>query len=108
MTCQRINPYIEGWQKPLSTEFINRYIFPDGQLDTMSNMSREMERTKFEIADCESLRAHYSLTLRHWVARLERHHAEVLETVNESTYRIWRLYMAACALELEGNVAATR
>ena len=94
---------VEGWQKTLSTEFINRYIFPDGQLDTVSNISREMERAKFEIADCESLRAHYALTLRQWVARLEQHHTEVLETVNESTYRIWRLYMAASALEFEGG-----
>ena len=94
---------VEGWQKTLSTEFINRYIFPDGQLDTVSNISRVMERTKFEIADCESLRAHYALTLRHWVALLEQNHAEVLETVNESTYRIWRLYLAASALEFEGG-----
>ena len=94
---------VEGWQKTLSTEFINRYIFPDGQLDTVSNISREMERAKFEIADCESLRAHYALTLRQWVARLEQRHAEVLEVVDESTYRIWRLYMAASALEFEGG-----
>ena len=94
---------VEGWQKTLSTEFINRYIFPDGQLDTVSNISREMERAKFEIADCESLRAHYALTLRQWVARLEQQHSAALETVSESTYRIWRLYMAACALEFEGG-----
>ena len=73
----------------------------------MSNISREIERAKFEIADSESLRAHYALTLRQWVARLKLKHEEVLETVNESTYRIWRLYMAACELELDGNVAAT-
>ena len=42
---------VEGWQKTLSTEFINRYISPDGQLDTVSNISREIERAKFEIAD---------------------------------------------------------
>ena len=94
---------VEGWQKTLSTEFINRYIFPDGQLDTVSNISREMERAKFEIADCESLRAHYALTLRQWVARLEQQHSAILETVDESTYRIWRLYMAASALEFEGG-----
>ena len=87
----------------MSTEFINRYIFPDGQLDTVSNISREMERAQFEIADCESLRAHYALTLRQWVARLEQRHAQVLEVVDESTYRIWRLYMAASALEFEGG-----
>lgn len=94
---------VEGWQKTLSTEFINRYIFPDGQLDTVSNISREMERAKFEITDCESLRAHYGLTLRQWVARLEQRHDEALKVVDEATYRIWRLYMAASALEFEGG-----
>lgn len=91
----------EGWKKTLSTEFINRYIFPDGQLDTISNILRVMEATSLEIVDLEALRPHYALTLRHWVARLERHHAQALQYVSESTYRIWRLYMAACALEFE-------
>ncbi|WP_237288538.1 SAM-dependent methyltransferase [Variovorax sp. PAMC 28711] len=66
---------VEGWKKTLSTEFINRYIFPDGQLDTVSNVQRVMEASGFEIADVESLRSHYALTLRHWVRRLEAHHA---------------------------------
>ena len=92
---------VEGWNKTLSTEFINRYIFPDGQLDTVSNIQRGMERAKFEISDVESLRPHYALTLRHWVSRLESHHEEALKYVDESTYRIWRSYMAACALEFE-------
>jgi cyclopropane-fatty-acyl-phospholipid synthase len=94
---------VEGWNKTFSTEFINRYIFPDGQLDTVSNIQRCMEQAKFEIADVEALRPHYALTLRHWVARLEHHHDQALQFVNESTYRIWRLYMAACALEFESG-----
>ncbi len=61
----------EGWQPNVSTEFINRYVFPDGQLDTISNVQRVMEHAKFEIADVEGLRPHYAMTLRHWVARLE-------------------------------------
>ncbi len=94
---------IEGWNKTASTEFINRYIFPDGQLDTVSNMQRVMERACFEIADVEALRPHYALTLRHWVSRLEHHHEQALQYVSESTYRVWRLYMAACALEFESG-----
>jgi cyclopropane-fatty-acyl-phospholipid synthase len=93
----------EGWQKSLSTEFINRYVFPDGQLDNISNIQRVMERARFEIADVEALRPHYALTLRQWVARLERNHARALQYVNEATYRVWRLYMAACALEFEAG-----
>lgn len=94
---------VEGWEKTLSSEFINRYVFPDGQLDTVSNVQRVMERARFEIRDVEALRPHYALTLRHWVARLERQHAQALEHVSESTYRVWRLYMAACALEFESG-----
>ena len=94
---------VEGWNNTLSTEFINRYIFPDGQLDTVSNILRGMEQAGFEIADAESLRPHYAMTLRLWVARLERHHERALKHVDESTYRCWRLYMAACALEFESG-----
>ena len=93
----------EGWQKSVSTEFINRYVFPDGQLDNISNIQHVMEQARFEIADVEALRPHYAMTLRHWVSRLEYSHARALEFVNEATYRVWRLYMAACALEFEAG-----
>src|ERR1700733_4306292 len=93
----------EGWQPNVSTEFINRYVFPDGQLDTISNVKRAMENAKFEIADVEGLRPHYAMTLRHWVARLESNRARALQYVNEATYRVWRLYMSACALQFESG-----
>ncbi len=92
-----------GWDWNLSTEFINRYVFPDGQLDNISNIQRSMEDAKFEIADVEALRAHYALTLRAWVGRLESRHSRALEYVSEATYRVWRLYMSACALEFESG-----
>ena len=94
---------VEGWNKTSSTEFINRYVFPDGQLDTVSNIQRAMEAVRFEIADVEALRPHYALTLRHWVSRLERSHTQALDHVSESAWRVWRLYMAACALEFESG-----
>ena len=93
----------EGWQQNVDTEFINRYAFPDGELDTVSNIQRGMERSGFEIHDVEGLRPHYALTLRHWVQRLEAKHDDALQYVTETTYRIWRFYMAACALEFESG-----
>jgi cyclopropane-fatty-acyl-phospholipid synthase len=90
-----------GWTANLSTEFINRYVFPDGQLDSISNIQKVMEDAYFEITDVEGLRPHYARTLRAWVQRLERRHARALEYVSEATYRVWRLYMSACALEFE-------
>lgn len=91
----------EGWNKTLSTQFINRYVFPGGELDTVSNVQRVAENSGFEIWDVEALRPHYALTLRHWVQRLERHKNDALKHVTESVYRTWRLYMAACALHFE-------
>ena len=90
-----------GWQKTVSTSFINRYVFPDGELDSVANIQREMEASNFEILDVESLRPHYALTLRHWVRGLEAHSEEALREVGETVYRVWRVYMAACALQFE-------
>lgn len=92
---------VEGWDHTVETEFINRYVFPDGELDTVSNIQRGMERAGFEIHDVEGLRPHYALTLRHWVKRLEAAHEAAVREVGETAYRVWRLYMAACALEFE-------
>lgn len=93
----------DGWGKALSSRFINRYVFPDGELDTVSNIQRVMERSQFEIVDVEALRPHYAKTLRHWVQRLEGQHERALGFVNETTFRVWRLYMAASAMEFESG-----
>jgi len=94
---------VEGGTMSIGSEFINRYVFPDGELDMIGNIQREMERTSFEIHDVESLRPHYAITLRHWVERLERHHEAALQYVSETVYRVWRLYMAGCALQFENG-----
>jgi cyclopropane-fatty-acyl-phospholipid synthase len=93
----------EGWNHTVATEFINRYVFPDGEFDCVSNIQLGMERAGFEIQDVEALRRHYALTLRHWVRRLEANREAALREVDEPTYRVWRLYMAACALEFEAG-----
>ena len=95
----------EGWNRTVATEFINRYVFPDGELDCVSNIQLGMERAGFEIHDVEGLRPHYALTLRHWVHRLEARRDDAVREVGEARYRIWRLYMAACALEFEAGGA---
>ena len=93
----------EGWKKSPETEFINRHVFPDAEIDFVSNVTRSMEQAGFEIHDVEGLRPHYARTLRHWVARLEAAHGEAVQRVGEARYRIWRLYMAACALQFESG-----
>jgi cyclopropane-fatty-acyl-phospholipid synthase len=93
----------EGWHPTLDAEFINRYVFPGGELDTISNILRGMEQATFEIHDVENLRIHYAMTLREWVKRLEATHESALNYVSEDAYRVWRFYMAACAMEFEAE-----
>ncbi|WP_227871363.1 SAM-dependent methyltransferase [Novimethylophilus kurashikiensis] len=90
-----------GWNPDSSSRFINRHVFPDGELDTVSSVMCRMEAHGFEIFDVEGLRPHYALTLRQWVKRLEAHAAEAIQLVGERTYRIWRLYMTGCAKQFE-------
>ena len=78
--------------------FIQRYVFPDGELVPLGTLLHDAERTGFEVRDVENLREHYGHTLRRWVERLERAHAEAAALVGEHTYRVWRLYMAATTL----------
>ena len=77
--------------------FIEQYVFPGGDIPPLPIMLRAAESAGFEIRDVENLREHYALTLRHWLRRLERHHAEALSFVDEATYRVWRLYLAGSA-----------
>jgi len=90
-----------GWGNCVSSRFINRHVFPDGELETISTIQSLMEDADFEIYDVEGLRPHYALTLRHWVHRLEKNHAKAISLVGERNYRIWRLYMTGCALQFE-------
>jgi cyclopropane-fatty-acyl-phospholipid synthase len=77
--------------------FTDHYVFPGGDLVPINSSLRAAELTGFEVRDVESLREHYALTLHHWVRRLESHATEARRITSDTTYRIWRLYMAGSA-----------
>jgi cyclopropane-fatty-acyl-phospholipid synthase len=81
--------------------FMNRYVFPDGELQDVGDTVLAMERAGFEVRDVESLREHYALTLRQWVANLEQDWDRAVELVGEGRARVWRLYMGASAIGFE-------
>lgn len=83
--------------------FVQRYVFPDGELLPVSEINLAAERAGFEVRDVENLREHYALTLRHWVNRLRARRAEAIRTTDEATYRTWRLYLAASACGFESG-----
>lgn len=89
-----------------SGSFIEQYVFPEGDIPPLPIMLKAAESAGFEIRDVENLREHYTLTLRHWLRRLEARHAEALMFVDETTYRAWRLYIAGSAHGFSrGNMA---
>ena len=85
------------------TSFIDRYVFPDGELEPLAVMVEAIEGAGFEVRDVESLREHYALTLRAWVANLEANWDEAVRLTSAARARIWRLYMAGSALAFEDN-----
>lgn len=83
--------------------FIDSYVFPDGELQPVGATVAMLERAGFEVRDVESIREHYALTLRQWVARLEAGWERAVQLTSPGRARVWRLYMAASALAFERN-----
>jgi cyclopropane-fatty-acyl-phospholipid synthase len=83
--------------------FIARYVFPDGELHPVGAVVGAMEDAGLEIRDDESLREHYALTLRRWVANLAANREEAIAEAGGERERIWRLYMTGSALAFESG-----
>jgi cyclopropane-fatty-acyl-phospholipid synthase len=86
--------------------FINRYVFPDGELEGPGYLVSRMNDAGFEIRHEENLREHYALTLAGWCANLDAHWPEAVAEVGAGTARVWRLYMAGSRLGFDRNVVA--
>lgn len=87
--------------RPDPRSFVNRYIFPDGDLREVGEVITAMEAVGFEVRDLESLREHYGRTLRAWVAGLRASWDRAVATVGERRALIWLVYLAACAVSFE-------
>jgi len=82
-------------------EFIEKYVFPHGQLPHLSLVIREMGAAGLEVMDCETLRLHYAKTLRQWSDRLEVKLDAARAFAGDRRLRIWRTYLAGCAHAFE-------
>jgi len=84
-------------------EFIERFVFPHGELPHLSLVVREMSAQGLEVGDVECLRQHYARTCRLWSERLEGNQASAKALAGERRYRIWLLYLAGGAHAFEHN-----
>jgi cyclopropane-fatty-acyl-phospholipid synthase len=85
-------------------DFIDKYIFPGGQLVHVSVMMDAITRGKLEPVDAECLRPHYARTLWHWADALEAHLDDARRILGgdaEKIIRAYRLYLAGSAMGFE-------
>ena len=79
--------------------FIERYIFPDGELIPLPEVLDAAERAGFEVRDVDSLREHYADTCAAWVERLEQRWGEAERLVGRRRARAYRLYLASSSAQ---------
>jgi len=83
--------------------FLDRYIFPDGELTGSGRIISEAQDAGLEVWHEENLRRHYALTLTAWCRNLRDNWDEAVGEVGEGTARVWGLYMAGSRLAFERN-----
>jgi len=90
-------------------DFIEKYIFPGGELQHVSAVLAHLSGAGLEMVDTENLRPHYARTLWDWSDALESRltEARLLLTTDsapsqaEKTLRAYRLYLAGSAMSFE-------
>ena len=88
-------------KQPNDRNFIDAYVFPDGELVPVGTTVTLLEGAGFEVRDVHALREHYGRTLRTWVANLESDWSTAVRLTSPGRARVWRLYMAASAIAFE-------
>jgi len=83
--------------------FIDRYVFPDGELIGSGTIITEVQDAGLEVQHEENIRVHYARTLAAWCRNLEENWDACVAEVGEGTARVWGLYMAGSRIAFERN-----
>jgi cyclopropane-fatty-acyl-phospholipid synthase len=83
--------------------FIDRYVFPDGELTGSGRIITAIQNVGLEVRHEENLREHYAKTLAGWCRNLEENWDECVREVGDGTAKVWGLYMAGSRLSFERN-----
>ncbi|MRW86183.1 methyltransferase domain-containing protein [Pseudoduganella sp. FT26W] len=82
-------------------EFIEKYVFPHGELAHIGNVLKAMQQGSLEVTDVENLRRHYARTCAIWTDNFEAQGERVRELAGDKRYRIWHVYLAGCSYAFE-------
>ena len=88
---------------PRTGAFIDRYVFPDGELAGVGRIVSALQDAGLEVRHVEDLREHYALTLKAWCENLVAHWDECLDEVTLGRAKVWGIYMAGSRLAFERN-----
>jgi len=87
----------------LRNGFIDRFVFPDGELHGPGHIMSTMHDAGFELRHEENLREHYARTLTAWEENLSAHWQEAVAEVGAAKARVWRLYLAGARIAFEDD-----
>ncbi len=90
-----------GNKKVSTGAFIDRYVFPDGELTGMGTVMATAQDAGLEVQHAENLRPHYAMTLAGWNRNLEANWDAAVAEVGEGTARVWGLYMCGSRVAFE-------
>lgn len=78
-------------------DFLDKYVFPHGELPHLSRAIHDMQQGGLEVIDVENLRRHYARTCSIWAENFEKQTPAIQQLIDAEHYRVWRLYLAGCA-----------
>jgi cyclopropane-fatty-acyl-phospholipid synthase len=89
-----------GHMSPPSTAspWMRKYIFPGAYSPALSEVFPAVERNRLWVTDCEFLRLHYAMTLRHWYDRFERSRERISAMYDERFCRMWEFYLISAEM----------
>ena len=89
-----------GHMSPPSTAspWLRKYIFPGAYSPSLSEVFPAVERNRLWVTDCEFLRLHYAMTLRHWHTRFDQNRARIAQMYDERFCRMWEFYLISAEM----------
>jgi cyclopropane-fatty-acyl-phospholipid synthase len=87
----------EGDTQVPGGEFVGGFMLPSGEHSHISLVTRALRESGLEAIDIQDLGQYCAATLRCWAERYEQHTERIRQTIGETKYRAWRVYLAGCA-----------
>jgi cyclopropane-fatty-acyl-phospholipid synthase len=89
-----------GHMSPPSTAspWLRRYIFPGAYSPSLSEVFPAVEKNRLWVTDCEFLRLHYAMTLRHWHDRFAENRQRIADMYDERFCRMWEFYLISAEM----------